>query len=202
MKAKITRALSIRQPYAEQILRGSKVFEFRSMRTTIRERVYVYASKGEGDYEGSGVAPGSVPTGVLVGTVEIVDCLSSLFVRKLRNSWGWRLARLWPSKHRPLVTFSIGIDDPRTCQCALHPDLNGEERCIGVREPIYSFRREIEGHVGGESKYPSSSRCQNGIEAKFAHDHAKARPYGTGCDTSPSSCSTSLPRSRDGGTTP
>ena len=38
------RALSIRQPYAEQILRGTKRFEYRSRPTTIRERVYIYAS--------------------------------------------------------------------------------------------------------------------------------------------------------------
>ena len=35
------RALSIRQPYAEQILRGTKRFEYRSRRTAIRERVYI-----------------------------------------------------------------------------------------------------------------------------------------------------------------
>ena len=38
------RALSIRHPYAEQILRGKKKAEYRSRPTNIRERVYIYAS--------------------------------------------------------------------------------------------------------------------------------------------------------------
>jgi hypothetical protein len=41
------RALSIRQPYAELILRGVKTAEFRSRRTNILgERFYIYAAKG------------------------------------------------------------------------------------------------------------------------------------------------------------
>ena len=45
------RALSIRQPYAELILRGIKTVEYRSRRTRIiGERFYIYASKG-GDAE-------------------------------------------------------------------------------------------------------------------------------------------------------
>ena len=41
------RALSIRQPYAELILRGIKPIEFRSRPTTIiGERFYIYAANG------------------------------------------------------------------------------------------------------------------------------------------------------------
>jgi hypothetical protein len=41
------RALSIRQPYAELILRGIKTAEFRSRRTKLLdERFYIYAAKG------------------------------------------------------------------------------------------------------------------------------------------------------------
>lgn len=42
------RALSIRQPYAEMILRGIKTVEYRSRPTRlIGERFYIYASKGK-----------------------------------------------------------------------------------------------------------------------------------------------------------
>ena len=41
-----TRALSIRQPHAEAIMRGVKKTEFRSRATKIRGRVYIYASLG------------------------------------------------------------------------------------------------------------------------------------------------------------
>jgi len=71
------RALSIRQPYAEQILRGHKKIEYRGRPTNIRERVYIYASLTPGDLDDWGtmhLQPGDLPTGVLVGTVEISDC--------------------------------------------------------------------------------------------------------------------------------
>jgi hypothetical protein len=74
------KALSIRQPYAEMILRGIKKIEYRTMRTNIRGRVYIYASLTAGsidDFEKLKSQPGDFPTGVLVGTVEIVGCETS-----------------------------------------------------------------------------------------------------------------------------
>jgi hypothetical protein len=74
----ITRAISIRQPYVELILRGTTKFEYRSQPTTIRERVYIYASLSLGGYENDwhqgGSEPDLLPTGVIVGSVEIVGC--------------------------------------------------------------------------------------------------------------------------------
>jgi hypothetical protein len=66
----ITRAISIRQPYVEQILQGEKVNEYRSRPTNIRERVYLYASQKPAD----GYDVGDLPRGLIVGTVEIIDC--------------------------------------------------------------------------------------------------------------------------------
>jgi hypothetical protein len=40
------RALSIRQPHAEAIMRSVKTIEFRSRATRIRGRVYIYAGLG------------------------------------------------------------------------------------------------------------------------------------------------------------
>ncbi|MGK5087662.1 ASCH domain-containing protein [Bdellovibrionota bacterium FG-2] len=71
------RAISIRQPYVEEILRGTKVFEYRSRPTIIRGRVYLYAANVAGPEENwkkIGLEPGDLPKGVIVGTVEIVDC--------------------------------------------------------------------------------------------------------------------------------
>ena len=42
------RAISIRQPYVERILNSTKKAEFRSRRTLIRERVYLYVSMRRG----------------------------------------------------------------------------------------------------------------------------------------------------------
>lgn len=71
------RAISIRQPYVEQIFLGKKKYEYRSRPTKIRGKVYVYASLKPADTSGwkkLGLEPGDLPTGVIVGTVEIVDC--------------------------------------------------------------------------------------------------------------------------------
>ena len=71
------RALSIKQPFAEQVMRGSKKFEYRSRPTTVRGRVYVYASlkpRPSGDWKRMSMAPAGVPLGVIIGTVEVVDC--------------------------------------------------------------------------------------------------------------------------------
>ncbi len=78
MKQEIKRAISIRQPYVELILQGQKVKEFRSRRTLIRERVYLYVAKTPNDdptsWRKSGKEPGSLPSGKIVGSVEIIDC--------------------------------------------------------------------------------------------------------------------------------
>ena len=81
------RALSIRQPYAELILRGIKKIEYRSRRTRIiGERFYIYASKGTGQLAigngaGSALTPAlsqrereQLPTGVIVGSAVIAQC--------------------------------------------------------------------------------------------------------------------------------
>jgi hypothetical protein len=97
------RALSIRQPYAEQILRGTKQFEYRSRPTSIRERVYIYASLKPGkaeEFKRLHIQPGDLPTSVLVGTVEITECSGE------PSDYKWHLARprrlqrhLRPTKH-------------------------------------------------------------------------------------------------------
>ncbi len=73
-------ALSIRQPYVELILRGQKAEEYRSRPAKVRGRVYLYASNSPADdpdsWDRVGCAPGHLPTGKLVGTVEVVGCNS------------------------------------------------------------------------------------------------------------------------------
>lgn len=78
------RALSIRQPHAEAILRGVKKIEYRSGPTKIRGRILIYASLGRysakdeaemmSDYGIQDVSCDDLPRGVLVGSVELFDC--------------------------------------------------------------------------------------------------------------------------------
>jgi hypothetical protein len=107
------RALSIRQPYAELILRGEKTIEFRSRPTKIiGERFYIYAAK-----KWAGVAPttptnghapaptaltlpcptpqgrGGLPTGVIVGTATITRCVQS------NGHYEWHLTNVKRLEH-------------------------------------------------------------------------------------------------------
>ena len=72
------RALSIRQPYVEQILRGVKKIEYRSRPTRlIGEPFYIYAARKPGPGEEFAVIdcePGDLPTGLIVGTAIITRC--------------------------------------------------------------------------------------------------------------------------------
>src|SRR4051794_33714924 len=64
-------ALSVRQ-FAEEIMAGTKDEEYRSRRTRVRGRCWVYACLAV-DPDKRGLAQG-LPRGVLVGTVEVVGC--------------------------------------------------------------------------------------------------------------------------------
>ena len=86
----IQRAISVRQPFAELILRGSKTIEYRSRRTTLRERVYIYASQTpseEAVFEQAGMRVDELLTGVIVGSVEIINCTGE------DGNYEWHLAR-------------------------------------------------------------------------------------------------------------
>jgi hypothetical protein len=101
-------ALGIRQPWAELILRGIKTIEVRSQATATRGTILIYASKKLSDLPAAREAADrydidldSLPMGLLVGTVEIVDsipCRSSdseaacVPASLLKSQHGWRLA--------------------------------------------------------------------------------------------------------------
>src|SRR5205823_5819287 len=114
------RALSIRQPFAELILRGIKTVELRSRSTSIvGERFLIYASKGRGAW-GKGqvwseeltagqppawlielaeqvkmIEPGAfLPTGVIVGSavIEKVTPLQITNNKEQITTWQWHLA--------------------------------------------------------------------------------------------------------------
>jgi hypothetical protein len=114
--ATATRALSIRQPYAELVLRGEKTREYRSTLTSIRGRVLIYASLKPADDPASwdevGRVAGSLPAGVIVGSVEIVDCRfdgrSVAYAFVLKNPR--RVRPYWkPTSASILVSTAVGI---------------------------------------------------------------------------------------------
>jgi len=101
-------ALGIRQPWAELIMRGVKTIELRSSQTKIRGTIYVYASKTlaktshaiEAATQAE-ITTETLPTGTLIGTVEIVASFpataeheeaSGVPASLLKGKYGWKLA--------------------------------------------------------------------------------------------------------------
>ncbi len=73
-------ALGIQQPWTELILRGIKTIEVRSQPTQVRGTIYLYTSKKPSTLDAAHVAASehgielaTLPMGLLVGTVELVD---------------------------------------------------------------------------------------------------------------------------------
>jgi len=114
-------ALGIKQPWAELILRGIKSVEIRSQDTNVRGPVYLYTSKRIADIEPAEAAiekfnldVDSLPRGVIVGTVEIVDsqpcrqsdeqagCVPSSF---LTGNYAWHLDNPVPFREPLTVRF-------------------------------------------------------------------------------------------------
>jgi hypothetical protein len=107
------RALSIRQPHAEAILRGVKKIEYRSGPTKVRGRVLIYAGLGRysvadeaemmAEYGIRDVACDDLPRGVLVGTVDLFDCDGGEWhVRDPR-----RAAKLLKPKNQPQPVWFV-----------------------------------------------------------------------------------------------
>lgn len=101
-------ALGVRQPWVELILRGVKTIEVRVVPTNVRGTIYLYASKkpavGElvRDTERRhGVDMRDLRRGVIVGTVDVVDCrrctaadaeAACVPADLVRGQYGWVLA--------------------------------------------------------------------------------------------------------------
>lgn len=72
------RAISIRQPFVELIMRRKKREEYRTQPTRIRGRVWIYSSLKPADdpasWRTARSVRGTLPVGAIIGSVEIVDC--------------------------------------------------------------------------------------------------------------------------------
>jgi hypothetical protein len=100
-----TIALSIRQPYVEEILRGIKRIEYRSRPTNIRGRVLIYAALQPASdltrFAKLKVEPGELPTGLVVGSVEVTDCTGVPGDYQWHLARPLRIARPKPPRNRP-----------------------------------------------------------------------------------------------------
>ncbi len=101
-------ALGIQQPWPELILKGIKTVEVRSQPTAKRGRIWLYASKRFSQLPAAldacrtfQIDSDRLPTGLLVGTVEVVGCrpcrsndaaAACVPASLLRDRFAWELA--------------------------------------------------------------------------------------------------------------
>lgn len=104
----VVKALSIRQPWAELILARRKDVENRSWKTNLRGSLLIHASKTieraameEYEYD-------ELPTGVLLGVVEVVDCTQKRTSEwHNRGAWGWYLDK--PRRFREPIAWKGAV---------------------------------------------------------------------------------------------
>jgi hypothetical protein len=147
------RALSIRQPYPEQILTGQKRIEYRTRPTHIRGRVYIYASRKPGDqtdFAADGYTRDDLPRGVLVGTVEIVNCTEGDgdFQWHLANPKRLRTPLVVEGMPQPGSSGRLGVDRPSP----LLPGLGLITPAIPGLCPVTSQAGQEEGAVPAHRK--------------------------------------------------
>lgn len=172
------RALSIRQPYAEMILRGEKKVEYRTIPTNIRERVYIYASKTPGDEEAFKklkMEPGDLPAGVLVGTVEITNCTGKPGDYKWHLSDPERLAKTLKPENRPQPRwfYPFGEEEISIAKFIraikkLPSDESVDNPTVWYQTQKEHWLRWLEGYdgPGGYGRIPGQGR-----DAKYAYNH-------------------------------
>ncbi len=111
--------LSVKQPWAEALMVGIKKIEHRPVKTNKRGRVYIYASKTLSDTTGQkpgryGVPSDSIdnlPLGMIIGSIEIVDCVEAGSQHGDRLHWHVRNPRRLrrpvapPRRSTPTQTF-------------------------------------------------------------------------------------------------
>lgn len=167
------KALSIRQPWAELIMRGEKAVEFRSQPTKVRGRVYIYASLTKPDVsdreicQDVGCSWDDLPKGVLVGTVEISDCDGS------GGEYEWQLANpqrletpIEPNEQPQPVWFHP-FGAPGT------PDLDADSDADAPEEPATSKSGGFASHMGGTL---TDAPCTAYHAKLFAHELMRRSP--------------------------
>ena len=88
------RAITIRQPWAELIVRGEKDVENRSWRTHHRGPLLIHAgARGHWKSFAEHGVPDDAERSAIIGVVEVVDCTQErTSAWHEEGSWGWYLA--------------------------------------------------------------------------------------------------------------
>jgi hypothetical protein len=112
------RTLTVRQPWAWAIMQGGKDVENRSQKTSIRGTVAIHAAAAAPADEQIAYlwekyhlrAPDPLPRGVVLGTVDIIDCVEDSSSKWAEgDSWHWVLGNARPFREPRQAKGALGI---------------------------------------------------------------------------------------------
>lgn len=150
------RCLSLRQPWASLVVSGRKDVENRSWRTNHRGPLLIHASRtvDRDACRERGLDPDSLPTGVILGMVTVVDCKPP--DEPCRSHWAeadayhWVLGNASPLRRPILYKGRVGLFKlPLDCLSRLRRDSSPSGRAANRA----AFRNR-----GLEWAHPSPSR--------------------------------------------
>lgn len=138
------KALTVRQPYAQAIVRGTKTIENRTRNTNYRGRVLVHAGAVMHDHFRD-ADPNQFPLGAVVGEVEIVDsheasscgtgCIAGggfmvgIDPADAGRVWGWHWVLLGAVEYRnPIVEVRGALGFWQPTESVLLEAAHGERR--------------------------------------------------------------------------
>ncbi len=83
------KALSLRQPYAELIIRGDKTIEIRTWNTKFRGEFLIHAAQRifEQDCIKFGINPKNIATGKIIGKVKLIDVKKYNTIEEFRKDF-------------------------------------------------------------------------------------------------------------------
>lgn len=146
------RAISIKQPFVEEILLGIKKYEYRSRPTKIRGRVYLYASlkpRLDGNWKKLKMNPSDAPTGVIVGSVEIVDCVyfenNEIYGYKLKHPKRYTKYLVPKNQPQPCFFFPFGKLKSKQLDESVKKvrKFNKTLRKLGIKNRLPSTRKSV-----------------------------------------------------------
>jgi len=129
------KALSIRQPWVELILRGRKTIEVRKWNTRFRGRFLLHASKKVDDISFEGIDKDDLVRGAIVGSAILKDVIIYNTKEEFERDYEKHLSKNFPKS--PMFGFLL-------------EDVRRFERAIRVKGKLGFFEVSVEGLEGEE----------------------------------------------------
>ena len=142
------KALSIRQPWAHNIIHNGKDIENRTWRTHYRGPILIHAGSRMDD--GFNRYP-SLQMGGIIGWCDIVDCVTESESEWFNGPYGFVLANVHPLPFIPCkgaLSFFVPDIRDQVCLMHLHDKLSEGQACLVLSLGRIQFRKLFDEYCG------------------------------------------------------